>query len=219
MARRRQSGSTSQELTVLAGETRVTASGWVAPPGERRRRRGARGSTRRTPGSGRSVAARSRSRSIRSSPRCASCRSSSASSSTTSRRRARRSTARSRPRSRRTGRASRLKLRLDLRPSVTQDAMRLWPQFINPDVRDWASHNMHGGTLEGVMVAELVRRRPRRDGPQARRRRPTACTGRSPPTTSASTSCPACRRCCPARARGRSPGTNSGSRPTARRWT
>ncbi len=46
-----------------------------------------------------------------------------------------------------------LKLRLDLRPSVTQDAIRLWPQFINPDVRDWASQNMHGGKIEGVMVA------------------------------------------------------------------
>jgi Protein of unknown function/AsmA-like C-terminal region len=46
-----------------------------------------------------------------------------------------------------------LKLRLDLKPSVTQDAIRLWPQFVNPDVRDWASHNMHGGKIEGVMVA------------------------------------------------------------------
>jgi hypothetical protein len=46
-----------------------------------------------------------------------------------------------------------LKLRLDLRPSVTQDAIRLWPQFINPDVRDWAAQNMHGGKLEGVMDA------------------------------------------------------------------
>ena len=46
-----------------------------------------------------------------------------------------------------------LKVRLDLKPSVTQDAIRLWPQFVNPDVRDWASHNMHGGTIEGVMVA------------------------------------------------------------------
>jgi len=46
-----------------------------------------------------------------------------------------------------------LKLRLDLKPSVTQDAVRLWPQFINPDVRDWASRNMHGGRIEGVMVA------------------------------------------------------------------
>ncbi|HXZ16227.1 MAG TPA: DUF3971 domain-containing protein, partial [Roseiarcus sp.] len=46
-----------------------------------------------------------------------------------------------------------LKLRLGLRPSVTQDAMRLWPQFINPDVRDWASHNMHGGRVEGTMIA------------------------------------------------------------------
>ncbi len=46
-------------------------------------------------------------------------------------------------------------LRLDLRinPSVTQDVMRLWPQFINPDVRDWASHNLHGGRIEGTMAA------------------------------------------------------------------
>ncbi len=51
------------------------------------------------------------------------------------------------------GQRERLRLRLDLRPSVTQDAIRLWPQFINPDVRDWASHNMHGGKLEGVMIA------------------------------------------------------------------
>ena len=46
-----------------------------------------------------------------------------------------------------------LKLRLDLRPSVTQDAIRLWPQFINPDVREWASQNMHGGKLEGAMTS------------------------------------------------------------------
>jgi hypothetical protein len=46
-----------------------------------------------------------------------------------------------------------LKVRLDLRPSVTQDAVRLWPQFINPDVRDWASHNLYGGKIEGTMVA------------------------------------------------------------------
>ena len=46
-----------------------------------------------------------------------------------------------------------LKLRLDLKPSVTQDAIRLWPQFINPDVRDWAAQNMHGGKIEGVMVS------------------------------------------------------------------
>ena len=46
-------------------------------------------------------------------------------------------------------------LRLDMRinPSVTQDVMRLWPQFINPDVRDWASHNLHGGRIEGTMAA------------------------------------------------------------------
>lgn len=52
------------------------------------------------------------------------------------------------------GEGQRLKLRLDLKPSLTQDAMRLWPQFINPDVRDWAVHNMHGGTVEGVMIAD-----------------------------------------------------------------
>ena len=51
------------------------------------------------------------------------------------------------------GQRESLKLRLELRPSVTQDAVRLWPQFINPDVRDWASHNMRGGKLEGTMVA------------------------------------------------------------------
>ncbi len=51
------------------------------------------------------------------------------------------------------GQRQSLKLRLDLRPSVTQDAIRLWPQFVNPDVRDWASQNMHGGKLEGAMVA------------------------------------------------------------------
>ncbi len=52
------------------------------------------------------------------------------------------------------GQGARLRLRLDLRPSASQDAIRLWPQFINPDVRDWASHNLHGGTLEGVMIAD-----------------------------------------------------------------
>ena len=46
-----------------------------------------------------------------------------------------------------------LKMRLDLKPSVTQDAIRIWPQFINPEVRDWAAHNMHGGKIEGVMVS------------------------------------------------------------------
>jgi Protein of unknown function/AsmA-like C-terminal region len=46
-----------------------------------------------------------------------------------------------------------LKLDLKINPSVTQDVIRLWPQFINPDVRDWAAHNLHGGRLEGTMAA------------------------------------------------------------------
>ena len=46
-------------------------------------------------------------------------------------------------------------LKLDLRvdPSVTPDIVRLWPQFVNPDVRDWCSHNLHGGLIEGEMHA------------------------------------------------------------------
>ena len=46
-----------------------------------------------------------------------------------------------------------LKLDIKINPSVTQDVIRLWPQFINPDVRDWASHNLHGGRIEGTMAA------------------------------------------------------------------
>ena len=46
-----------------------------------------------------------------------------------------------------------LKLDIKINPSVTQDVMRLWPQFINPDVRDWCSHNLHGGRIEGTMAA------------------------------------------------------------------
>ncbi len=46
-----------------------------------------------------------------------------------------------------------LKLDIKIDPSVTQDVMRLWPQFINPDVRDWCSHNLHGGQIEGTMAA------------------------------------------------------------------
>jgi hypothetical protein len=46
-----------------------------------------------------------------------------------------------------------LKVEIRINPSVTQDVIRLWPQFINPDVRDWASHNLHGGRIEGTMVA------------------------------------------------------------------
>lgn len=46
-----------------------------------------------------------------------------------------------------------LKLDLKLNPSVMQDVVRLWPQFINPDVRSWASSNLHGGVIEGTMAA------------------------------------------------------------------
>ena len=46
-----------------------------------------------------------------------------------------------------------LKFDLTVNPSVTQDVVRLWPQFINPDVRDWCSHNLHGGQIEGEMHA------------------------------------------------------------------
>ena len=46
-----------------------------------------------------------------------------------------------------------LRLNIRIEPSVTQDVIRLWPQFINPDVRDWASHNLHGGRIEGTMAA------------------------------------------------------------------
>ncbi len=46
-----------------------------------------------------------------------------------------------------------LKLDIKIDPSVTQDVMRLWPQFINPDVRDWCAHNLHGGQIEGAMAA------------------------------------------------------------------
>ena len=46
-----------------------------------------------------------------------------------------------------------LKLDIEIKPSATQDVMRLWPQFINPDVRDWCSHNLHGGQIQGTMLA------------------------------------------------------------------
>ena len=46
-----------------------------------------------------------------------------------------------------------LKLGIEVKPSVTPDVMRLWPQFINPDVRDWCAHNLHGGQIQGTMAA------------------------------------------------------------------
>ena len=51
------------------------------------------------------------------------------------------------------GEAPRSSSALTPRPSATPDVIRLWPQFINPDVRDWCAHNLHGGQLEGAMMA------------------------------------------------------------------
>ncbi len=46
-----------------------------------------------------------------------------------------------------------LKLDIRINPSVMSDVVRLWPQFINPDVRDWCAQNLHGGEIQGVMAA------------------------------------------------------------------
>ena len=51
------------------------------------------------------------------------------------------------------GDGSSLKLDLDAGPSATPDLIRLWPQFINPDVREWCAQNLHGGRLQGTMRA------------------------------------------------------------------
>jgi hypothetical protein len=51
------------------------------------------------------------------------------------------------------GEGSSLKLNIDAGPSATSDLIRLWPQFINPDVRDWCAQNLHGGRLQGSMNA------------------------------------------------------------------
>jgi hypothetical protein len=51
------------------------------------------------------------------------------------------------------GEGSSLKLDLEAGPSATPDLIRLWPQFINPDVREWCAHNLHGGRLQGKMKA------------------------------------------------------------------
>jgi AsmA-like C-terminal region/Protein of unknown function len=51
------------------------------------------------------------------------------------------------------GDGSSLKLDLEAGPSSTPDLIRLWPQFINPDVREWCAHNLHGGRLQGKMKA------------------------------------------------------------------
>ena len=46
-----------------------------------------------------------------------------------------------------------LRLGITVNSSSTPDVMRLWPQFINPDVRDWCVHNLHGGQIQGEMAA------------------------------------------------------------------
>ena len=51
------------------------------------------------------------------------------------------------------GDGSSLKLAIDAGPSATADLIRLWPQFINPDVRQWCAENLHGGRLRGSMKA------------------------------------------------------------------
>ena len=51
------------------------------------------------------------------------------------------------------GEGSSLKLDIEAGPSATSDLIRLWPQFINPDVREWCAQNLHGGRLQGSMKA------------------------------------------------------------------
>ncbi len=52
------------------------------------------------------------------------------------------------------GKGSSLKLGIDAGPSATSDLIRLWPQFINPDVREWCAQNLHGGRLQGSLKAD-----------------------------------------------------------------
>jgi hypothetical protein len=52
------------------------------------------------------------------------------------------------------GDGSSLKLNIDAGPSATADLVRLWPQFINPDVREWCAQNLHGGRLQGSLKAD-----------------------------------------------------------------
>ncbi|MBV8797261.1 MAG: hypothetical protein JO136_20180, partial [Hyphomicrobiales bacterium] len=52
------------------------------------------------------------------------------------------------------GTGSSLKLGIDAGPSATSDLIRLWPQFINPDVREWCAQNLHGGQLQGSLKAD-----------------------------------------------------------------
>ncbi|HEY1888036.1 MAG TPA: AsmA-like C-terminal region-containing protein, partial [Roseiarcus sp.] len=52
------------------------------------------------------------------------------------------------------GKESSLKLNIDAGSSATSDLIRLWPQFINPDVREWCAQNLHGGRLQGSLKAD-----------------------------------------------------------------
>ncbi len=51
------------------------------------------------------------------------------------------------------GEGASLKLNIDVGPSATADLIRLWPQFINPDVREWCADHLHGGRLQGSLKA------------------------------------------------------------------
>jgi hypothetical protein len=51
------------------------------------------------------------------------------------------------------GEGASLKLAIDAGPSATSDLVRLWPQFVNPDVREWCAQNLHGGRLQGSLKA------------------------------------------------------------------
>jgi AsmA-like C-terminal region/Protein of unknown function len=52
------------------------------------------------------------------------------------------------------GEGASLKLNIDVGPSATADLIRLWPQFINPDVREWCADHLHGGRLQGSLKAD-----------------------------------------------------------------
>jgi hypothetical protein len=53
------------------------------------------------------------------------------------------------------GDGSSLKLNIDAGSSATADLIRLWPQYINPDVREWCAQNLHGGRLQGSLKANF----------------------------------------------------------------
>ena len=140
-------------LLVLAGETRLTAAGWVSPPADpagawtmRLESKDARFGPERPGEKPVALEFHRRGYALPAAP-------SRASSSTSSPPRGRRSTADFKAEIAPDGAGVSLKLDIRINPSVTQDVIRLWPQFINPDVRDWASHNLHGGRIEGTMAA------------------------------------------------------------------